>query len=459
MLASPCFLRLNPENPMLISLSKVEVRKRQRTTMDRTELNALKESIASDVGLLNAPVFWFDLSVGIWVLSTGERRLTAIRELHNEKRPFRYDGGEVPLGMIPCVQLDQHIDEIVRFEAELDENVRRSDLTWQDRIRAYADLHALRQQQNRKQTHTETAQELVSRGAIKNVNTARPLVQEAILIAKHLDNEKIMKARNPAEAAGLIYKMEEERLTAALVKRNLTQLPSSASIKLRHGDALKILDGLDSDIADLILVDPPYGLGAAAGGFRQRTVHHHNYEDTPENAKNLARKILTEGFRICKTRANIFMFCDIELFDWLKSTAANMGWSPFRRPLIWQKSESEGMAPWGGSGPRITTEFIFFATKGQRGLNASPIDVFNVKRVSRSERIHAAEKPVELLKTLIQCSTLPNDLVLDPCCGSGSTLVAAKELKRQALGIEFDLDYYNTAMANVFGGDLADSGN
>jgi site-specific DNA-methyltransferase (adenine-specific) len=148
------------------------------------------------------------------------------------------------------------------------------------------------------------------------------------------------------------------------------------------------------------------------------------------------------------------MFCDIELFEWLKSTAANMGWSPFRRPLIWQKSESEGMAPWGGSGPRITTEFIFFATKGQRGLNASPIDVFNVKRVSRSERIHAAEKPVELLKTLIQCSTLPNDLVLDPCCGSGSTLVAAKELKRQALGIELDLDYYNTAMANVFGGDL-----
>lgn len=317
----------------------------------------------------------------------------------------------------------------------------------------------MRQQQNRKQTNSDTAQELVNRGAIKSFDHARATVQQSVLIAKHLDNDKVANARNPAEAAALIYKMEEERFTAALVRRNLAQLPSSGSIKLRNGDALKLLGGLDSDMADLILVDPPYGLGASAGGFRQRTVHHHNYEDTKENAQKLARTILTEGFRITKTRANIFMFCDIELFDWLKTTSANMGWTPFRRPLIWQKSESEGMAPWGGSGPRITTEFIFFATKGQRGLNVSPIDVFNVKRVSRSERIHAAEKPVELLKILIQCSTLPNDFVLDPCCGSGSALVAAKELKRQALGIELDLDYYNTAMANVFGSDLASSNN
>lgn len=443
---------------MLIPLDKVEVRKRQRSAMDRTELNALKDTIAS-IGLLHPPVFWYDTTTDTWVLSAGERRLTVIRELHAEKRVFRHDGNEVPLGSVPATRLDEQIDEIGRFEAELDENVRRSDLSWQDRVRAYADLHTMRQKTDRKHTLADTTRELVARGAVKSYDGSRQIVNEAILVAKHLDNEKVSKARNQSEAAGLIYKMEEEKITAALVKRNLTQLPSSASIKLRQGDVLTILDGLDSDMVDLILVDPPYGLGAAGGGFRQRTVHHHNYEDTPENAKKIARTILVEGFRICKTRANIFMFCDIDLFEWLKTTAANMGWSPFRRPLIWQKSESEGMAPWGGLGPRITTEFIFFATKGQRGLNASPTDVFNIKRVSRSERIHAAEKPVELLKTLIQCSTLPNDMILDPCCGSGSTLVAAKELKRQALGIELDMDYYNTAMANVFGDDLAGSNN
>jgi site-specific DNA-methyltransferase (adenine-specific) len=84
-------------------------------------------------------------------------------------------------------------------------------------------------------------------------------------------------------------------------------------------------------------------------------------------------------------------------------------------------------------------------------MNASPTDVFNIKRVPRHERIHAAEKPVELLSALIQCASLPGERILDPCCGSGSTLVAAKSLNRTGVGIEKDPDYYNTALANLHG--------
>lgn len=438
---------------IIVPIAETEIRKRQRSAMDKTKLAELKESIA-DKGILHPPVYWQDPATQKWVLSAGERRTEAMRQLHAEGRAFTHEGNVVLPGQIPITRLGDYVDEIARFEVELDENVRRDDLTWQDRVKAFADLHEMRTQTNRKQTQIDTARELVDRGIVKSLPSARLHMKEATLIAEHLDNDKIANARNPAEALSHIYRMEEEKITAALVKRKLAAMPIMSNIRLMNGSCLDVLDGLDSDMADLILADPPYGLGASGAGFRARTVHHHNYEDTPDNAKKIARAILTEGFRICKTRANIFMFCDIDLFDWLKSTASNMGWTPFRRPLIWQKSESEGLAPWGGSGPRITTEFIFFATKGQRGLNASPIDVFNVKRVSRSERIHAAEKPVELLKTLIQCSTLPGDFVLDPCCGSGSTLVAAKELKRTGLGIEFDTDYYTTAMANVFGSDL-----
>lgn len=438
---------------ILIEEVKIEVRQRQRKTMDAVRLSELEADIA-ERGLLHPPVFWQDTETRTWVLAAGQRRLTAMRRLHEKKIPFKHDGQIVPPWTIPATRLEDLTNVLKMFEVELSENVYREDLSWVDRVRAYAELHELRQAQNIGHSREDTAKELLDRGLVKTLPTGRLHMKEATLIADHLDNPKIALARNPAEALGLVYKMEEEKITAALVKRKLATLPTASSVTIRHGSCLDIFDGLDSEMADLILTDPPYGLGASGAGFRGRTVHHHNYEDTRENAQKIARAILTEGFRICKTRANIFMFCDIDLFDWLKSTASNMGWTPFRRPLIWQKSESEGMAPWGGSGPRITTEFIFFATKGQRGLNASPIDVFNVKRVSRSERIHAAEKPVELLKTLIQCSTLPGDFVLDPCAGSGSTLVAAKELRRTGLGIEFDLDYYRTAMANVFGGDL-----
>jgi site-specific DNA-methyltransferase (adenine-specific) len=226
----------------------------------------------------------------------------------------------------------------------------------------------------------------------------------------------------------------------------MTETPT---LEARHADLRLELPLIPKSSFDLILADPPYGIDAGSAGFRARTVHHHNYEDDPETARRIARAILTEGFRIAKPRANLFIFCAIEYFDWLKQTAANMGWQPFNRPLIWQKSESEGLAPWGAQGPRITTEFILYATKGQRGLVASPIDVFRIKRVPRTERVHAAEKPVELLRALIECSTLPGEAVLDPCCGSGSSLVACREAKRIGLGIEKDETYFNIALSNV----------
>lgn len=438
---------------LIVPITETVIRKRQRAARDKTKFAELKSSIAQK-GVLHPPVFWRDDAAKVWVLNVGEGRYRSIQELHAAGVEVRCNSQTIPPGCMPITILDDRLDEIGRFETELDENVIREDLPWPDRVQAYADLHKMRQVQNPKQTKEDTAKELVQRGLVNALPTGRLHMKQATLIAEHLDNDKIANARNPAEALTLIYKMEEEKVTAALVQRRLATIPAASTIKITQGSCLDLLPGLDSDMADLILIDPPYGIGASSGGFRGRTVHHHNYEDTPENAKKIAQTVLTDGFRICKARANLFMFCDIDLFPWLKLTASNMGWDPFRRPLIWRKSESEGLAPWGAQGPRITTEFIFFATKGSRGLNASPIDVFDDKRVSRSERLHAAEKPVDLLKKLIQCSTLPGDFVLDPCCGSGSTLVAAKELKRHGLGIELDKDYYNTALSNVFGSEL-----
>ena len=50
------------------------------------------------------------------------------------------------------------------------------------------------------------------------------------------------------------------------------------------------------------------------------------------------------------------------------------------------------------------------------------------------------------MRQLIECSTMPGDFVLDPCCGAGSTLIAARHLKRKALGIELDQAAYNMAV-------------
>jgi len=66
-------------------------------------------------------------------------------------------------------------------------------------------------------------------------------------------------------------------------------------------------------------------------------------------------------------------------------------------------------------------------------------------RDTTSEKIHPTQKPVDLLKRLIEIFTDVGDVVIDPCAGSGSTLVSAIELKRKAYGFEIKKDFHEKA--------------
>lgn len=433
----------------IISYADVIVRDRQRKKIQTTTVNELKESILAR-GLLQPPVVRREGDK--YILIAGERRYRSVGLIHKEEKYFQCNGQTIATGELPVLFTD--LETLLQLkEAEFDENFQRVDLTWQERATALAEIHAMRMESNPKQTFQETGKEIASKVGKGNPTHIGTKVRESIVIAENLHNPAVANARSAAEAHTLILRQEEEKVLAELARRR-TATMVDPDIKLRHGDSLELMPQLDAGLVDLILSDPPYGIAASGGGFRARTAVHHNYQDDEETSWEIQKAILTEGFRLTKNRANIFMFTDIKWWDRLQRVSAQIGWTPFRRPLIWGKSDSEGLAPWGSSGPRITTDFIFFATKGEKGLLASPTDYLRVNRVPRDERIHAAQKPLELLKKLIECSTLPGDLVFDPCAGSGSTLIAAKESQRRALGIEKDTDYYNTAMANIFGEEV-----
>ena len=64
---------------------------------------------------------------------------------------------------------------------------------------------------------------------------------------------------------------------------------------------------------------------------------------------------------------------------------------------------------------------------------------------SKVARIHPTQKPIKLLERLIALFTDPNDVVIDPCCGSGSTIIAARNLGRRAYGFEINKEFASKA--------------
>lgn len=425
-----------------LELSTIEVRERQRI-LDPSVVGLLKDSILrGGKGLLQPPVVASD-ERGVFLVA-GLHRLTAIFELHKEKRVVFFDKRPIPEGQIPVNFLHEMSASDI-LEAELEENIIRSEIPWQDRARALSAIHKLRLSENPDQTFRDTAQELASKSGDESDRGLRKEVRNSVLLSENLHRPSVAKARNATEALGILLKEEEARLESEMISRRMVGAAKAVVLcEVKLGDMRKLCPEMSAGIFDLILADLPYGINAQ--GYRSRTVEHHNYDDSPETASELLKFIIAEGFRITKPRANLFLFGDIDLFPLFKTACGGMGWKAFRTPVIWQKSESEGLAPWGREGFRRTYEMIFFATKGNKGLLQSPTDILSESRVARNLRRYGPEKPVGLIEQLIEASTMPGDYILDPCCGAGSTLIASRHLKRRCLGIESDPGAYHMSV-------------
>ncbi len=84
-----------------------------------------------------------------------------------------------------------------------------------------------------------------------------------------------------------------------------------------------------------------------------------------------------------------------------------------------------------------------FNNKGKMVMNC--IEWVEDEDVNNYPKLHPTQKPVGLLKRLIELFTDENEVVIDPCAGSGSSLVAAIELNRKAFGFEIDKEFYPKA--------------
>jgi site-specific DNA-methyltransferase (adenine-specific) len=379
-------------------------------------------------------------------LKAGERRLRAIKNLYVMGVSINFGPNPVDVGFIPCVQYHD-LDAITKMEIQVDENQKRENLTWQESALATSLLAELRSAQA---TRDGTTQPKVSeiaaeiRGTGIGGNLTR--THEALIVAKHLDNPEVAKAKTQKDAIKVLRKAETAKrheAHAAVIGRSY----SAANHRLYNLDSVAWMKTQEANQFDVILTDAPYGMDAQDfGDSGLVTLGNHQYDDSWETVSILLKALLTEGFRITRPNAHLYLFCDIDHFIELKMWAAAIGWRVFRTPLIWSKPNAY-RAPWPTSGPRRTYETILYAVKGDKLVTKLLADVL-VHNVDENLG-HAAQKPVALFIDLLGRSVQPGDKVFDPFAGTGTIFEAATALKCYATGIELEPSFYGIALERL----------
>lgn len=416
---------------------------RQRREFPIESHQELVESIRK-LGILHPPVVRKEGDA--FILVAGERRLRAMQDIIELDGQVFHEGQPCPAEAIPYTFLGD-LDPLDAEEAELDENIRREDLTWQERAKATTRLEALRGKladAGRGETPTLSSLTLELKG-VDTVAAQTETRREAI-VARHLDKPEIAAAKSVHEAYKMLKKTEQREKHAQL-SAAVGKTFSASQHTTINADSLEWMKAAEAGQFDVILTDPPYGMGADtfgdSGGIAAGA---HAYVDDAETLTKILAVLGPESYRLTKDEAHLYCFCDIGQFALLSSTFVAAGWNVFRTPLIWHKPNGS-RAPWPENGPQRKYETILYAVKGKKKVTKIFGDVISCD--SDTNLGHAAQKPVELLKNLLGRSCTPGDRVFDPFSGTGSLLPAAHDLQLYATCVELDPAHHGIAIERL----------
>jgi adenine-specific DNA-methyltransferase len=230
-------------------------------------------------------------------------------------------------------------------------------------------------------------------------------------------------------------------------------------IQLVKGDSTKAdISGLTIRPVNCIITDPPYGV-AFESGFA-KTEQGKEFTHAIKNDSDIDTAVLTFTQAMWRLtpylapEADIYAFTSWEVEHEFRDAMNRIdpGVITVKNMLVWEKGWP-GLGDLDANWPN-SFELIIYAKKGRRRIPKRSCSVIAIDRVPSGKMIHPTEKPVELLERLIAMSTSPDDLVVDPFAGSASTLLAARNMGRNAIGFEDDEAHYVRALQRLSQGSL-----
>lgn len=226
----------------------------------------------------------------------------------------------------------------------------------------------------------------------------------------------------------------------------MSLLYRSERVELHLGRAEDVLPGLETESFDLIVTDPPYGKEWVSN---RRAESFESLLGDGADQREEIRAVIAETVRLIRQNRHLYVFGPSDVLEGLKVSEVV--------ELVWDKAtigSGDLSAPWGPAHEPISFTVTKHRHAGKSGCSTIPTrvrkgSVLRFGRATGRTVRHPSEKPVALLRELIESSSRQGDLVLDPFAGVGSTAVAALLSGRRAFAVELDERYARIALDRI----------
>ena len=409
---------------------------RWRKTFDPDALNTLAESI-KNLGLIE-PVIVERRDDGLIYLVAGERRIRAHTILGRE---------EVE------VEFKENLDEWHRRSIELDENIHREKLAYTEEVEAKLRIHELYQERfGKTRESTQTGWVGKREGGWTTEQTADLLgeavggLRQDLQLAKAIRLDPSLGRKETKQAALRAMKVGGEHLMMKEIAEILAgaRLESGEMpVQVINGDARVVLKKYEDESFNFCITDPPYGIGVHdmqdtfpnRGEVRQGI----EFDDAKAVLESVVKPVMQEVHRLLMQGSHCYVFFAIARYTEVRALLEEIGFWVCSTPLLWIKNNALNLRP--HISYPVNYEPIFYCSKGYppRPLTSiQPLSTFDHPILSGVKKVHPTEKPLQLVKKLIENCSQPKERGVDPFVGGGTFTLGCKELDRLAVGVEID---------------------
>lgn len=394
----------------------------ERQRRDFGDITALAESILR-IGLIN-PITITESHR----LVAGERRLRAMKFLGwTSLAPHQY-------------RYINTLSEGQLQAIELEENVKRKDITWQEQLDAVRRYHDLRKSQVPGEwTGTQTASEL---------GLTPSYVNSLLAVAATVESKpELLKQKEFSVARNLVSR-ERERAAAATVANILDGIEEPAAAPAAPSPAVPIINADFTAWAreyrgpkfNFLHCDFPYGIDFDKQNG-QNSANKERYRDDVGYYKDLLAAL---PLLPVASDAHIMFWFSMNHYALTRYALREAGWHIQDHPLYWGKSDNSGLLPDPKRGPRRNVETAFIGSRGDVPIVQA---VSNIWYGARGPADHASSKPRAMLSHFFRMFVDSHTRMLDPTCGSGNAVRAAHDMgAKEVLGIELDPIFHTDAV-------------